>query len=424
MALTPRELSRRNPETERQDPTLTQGPHVHPGEGTPGAQRGHLHVFQSSSSAYVRKELQRLQQLFHMWLQPETHSKEEMISQMVIEQFLMNENCQNRSTLKEIWASSGRDLEKFLESLDSGCMEPPKYVHVCMQGQEALFGENIPLRDVIVHLRKQSSARIPTGENMGAPFQPPQDSPERTGQGRKEKEDHLCLSSQRAPENDSAACHNNHTPLLWIIQEDHKPEERDAEGDMAEYCERAGPGAVRSQAEPLEEASHAEAPVAVEPACIRGPDLAGAGPAHQGSQGKPPGGGSPGKLRQCPKPHKCGDCPKSFKYLSQLEVHQRRHRNERPFVCPECHKGFFQASDLHMHQLIHRGEKPFQCGLCSKSFSHRTNLLAHERIHTGEKPYECSLCRKSYRQSSTYHRHMRNQHKVAASQATPSPGCT
>lgn len=49
-------------------------------------------------------------------------------------------------------------------------------VHIHMQGQEALFSENIPLREVIVYFTKQLSAGTSTEENMGTPSWTPQDT--------------------------------------------------------------------------------------------------------------------------------------------------------------------------------------------------------------------------------------------------------
>lgn len=57
-------------------------------------------------------------------------------------------------------------------------------VHVHMQGQEALFSDNMPLKDVIVHLTKQVSAKTPREANMGTPFQTSQDTSSETGQGK------------------------------------------------------------------------------------------------------------------------------------------------------------------------------------------------------------------------------------------------
>ncbi|XP_004386976.1 zinc finger and SCAN domain-containing protein 4-like [Trichechus manatus latirostris] len=393
----------------------TQGTGVQKAEGISGLQGTPLSIFQYSNNSYARQELQRLQKLFHLWLQPEKHSKEEMISQLVLEQFMINEQCRNRSALKEKWDSSGRSLKNFLEDLTNDFMEPPAYVHVCMQGQEALCSENMPLRDAIVHLTKQLSAGTPTGENMGTLFQTPKDSPMQTGRGE-DKENNSNLSLKTAQVNDSITSQGNRVPSLQIIQEENcpKPEEGGACWDNPEISRRAGLGTSRSQEGALGGLCHQDVLMEVEPGFISRPDLATPEPAsaHRSNEGKFLGEGHQERIYETPKPYRCGDCPKIFRYFSQLKANQRRHRNERPCVCAECHKHFFETSELCVHQVIHRREKPFSCSTCDKSFSHRTNLRAHERIHMGEKPYMCSICKRSYRQSSTYHRHVKTHQKV------------
>lgn len=56
-------------------------------------------------------------------------------------------------------------------------------VHVHMQGQEALFSENMPLREVIIHFTKQLSAGTSIAANMKTPSWTPQDTSLETGQG-------------------------------------------------------------------------------------------------------------------------------------------------------------------------------------------------------------------------------------------------
>lgn len=48
-------------------------------------------------------------------------------------------------------------------------------VHVSMQGQEALFNENMPLKEVIKHLKQQQSATSATPRNASMPFDMTQD---------------------------------------------------------------------------------------------------------------------------------------------------------------------------------------------------------------------------------------------------------
>ncbi|XP_059239430.1 zinc finger and SCAN domain-containing protein 4 [Mustela nigripes] len=379
--------------------------------------RTQLSLLQNNNNLCARQELQNLYKLFHSWLQPEKHSKDEIISHLVLEQFMINGHCSDRAMLKEKWNASGRNLEKFMEDLTDDGMKPPGLVHIHMQGQEALFSENIPLREVIVYFTKQLSAGTSTEENMGTPSWTPQDTSLETGQGEKAKEN----GDNIYPINDSITSQSSQIPSLLIIREEDSVSLKNPLSSR-----RAALGTSGSQEGAL------EGPFCQDVLTDGGPGFLSQlvqvtpepVPTHQRTEGKSPCRGQQGGCRETQKSYRCEKCPRFFRYLSQLQAHQRRHKNERTFTCAECDKGFFQVSDLHVHQKIHAGEKPFTCSMCEKSFSHKTNLLAHERIHTGEKPYECSLCHRSYRQSSTYHRHLKTHQKRASRGLPSTPGAS
>jgi SCAN domain-containing zinc finger protein len=77
---------------------------------------------------------------------------------LVLEKFIISGHYKDKSTLKDKWGTSGRNLEKLMKGLNN-CMKLSVLVHVHMQGQEALFSENIPLREVIIHLIRNSNRR-------------------------------------------------------------------------------------------------------------------------------------------------------------------------------------------------------------------------------------------------------------------------
>ncbi|XP_014385278.1 PREDICTED: zinc finger and SCAN domain-containing protein 4 [Myotis brandtii] len=268
-----------------------------------------------------------------------------MISHLSVEQFLLNRPSSERAAWQEKWESSGRDMEAFMEHLGDGGLRPPSMVHVSMQGQEALFSENMPT---------------------------PPETPRPTAPGEAD-EDGGNLSSP------------DHQPPSLLILEGESPQgpaEGEVSGESPRSSGSASPGAPTAQEEPPREEAPREA-------------------------------GGAGKLYWCDR------CPRVFGYLSQFQLHQRRHNNEQPFVCATCGKGFFQASDLRVHELIHAEERPFRCRHCDWAFSHRTNLRAQERIHTGAKPYVCSQCGRTYCQSSIYHRHLQmHQRKASVSGAS------
>ncbi|EHB05283.1 Zinc finger and SCAN domain-containing protein 4 [Heterocephalus glaber] len=374
-----------------------------------------INSFQYSDNSGARKELQRLYHFFHSLLQPEKHTKEEIISQLAMEQFMLSGYCRDKSVLKKKWEASGRNLEKLMEDLTDDCMKPPVVVHVCMQGQEALFSEDMSLREVIVHLKKQLSAEALAGETLGTCSQGSQNAPLETRQGSEYKDG--CTNSwEITQEKDNITNPEEETVSPLIIPEENCP--RPAEGGVSwentHNSGRARLGTCQLQEESAKASSYQDVPVDVGPGFFSRSDQSSPEPVppNHSNDGNSTGEGHQEKFHGGQKSYKCEECPKTFVYLSHLLAHQRRHRNERPFVCAECNKGFFQTSDLRVHQMIHKKEKPFTCSRCGKSFTHKTNLRAHERIHTGEKPYKCTLCHRSFRQSSTYYRHQKIHEKL------------
>ncbi|GFF96892.1 C2H2-type zinc finger transcription factor [Aspergillus lentulus] len=77
-----------------------------------------------------------------------------------------------------------------------------------------------------------------------------------------------------------------------------------------------------------------------------------------------------------------------FKRKSDLDRHQRIHRNERPYHCTVegCNRRFVQSSALKTHNRTHTGERPYLClfDSCGKTFSDFSGL---EFCPTSPNPY-------------------------------------
>ncbi|XP_077186340.1 uncharacterized protein LOC143833915 [Paroedura picta] len=107
------------------------------------------------------------------------------------------------------------------------------------------------------------------------------------------------------------------------------------------------------------------------------------------------------------KGFQCAECGKRFSWSGRLQQHQETHKEYKPFQCLLCGKKFSSNGILQQHQITHIGEKPRECSECGKRFSDRGCLQRHQRTHTGEKPFECSDCGKRFRQSGSLQQHRR-----------------
>ncbi|XP_059111556.1 zinc finger and SCAN domain containing protein 4F-like [Peromyscus eremicus] len=132
--------------------------------------------FPTNDNGYCAKqELQAMWKWFTSWLKPEKRSKEQMISQLVLAEFLKTGHYKDKSVLKEKWVSNGRNLGRFMEDLTDECLKPPIMVLTSMQRQEAFFSKNMSLEETINLLKEQQSARSSIQESARIPLPIPQD---------------------------------------------------------------------------------------------------------------------------------------------------------------------------------------------------------------------------------------------------------
>ncbi|XP_033617843.1 zinc finger and SCAN domain-containing protein 23 isoform X2 [Fukomys damarensis] len=291
-----------------------------------------------------REALCRLRELCHQWLRPETHSKEQILELLVLEQFLAVLPEELQAWVHEQYPVSGDEAVTVLEDLERELDEPGEQVPSHAYEQE----------EVVREKSTQEASQVSSSGH--------------------------CQSLE-----EQLQCNLQEVCLVQDI------------GDKA--------GTWNLELAPKEEISkEIKSPVEITrtlnsdvtqvPECGDASDQEGRLDRHRVSS-------------SVERPYVCGECGKSFTQNSILIQHQRRHTGEKPYMCGVCGRAFSQRSGLFQHQRLHTGEKRYQCRVCGKAFSQNAGLFYHLRIHTGEKPYQCSQCGKSFSRRSVLSKHQR-----------------
>lgn len=111
------------------------------------------------------------------------------------------------------------------------------------------------------------------------------------------------------------------------------------------------------------------------------------------------------------KPFSCETCGFRHHDKNKIQIHMKRHLNQREHNCKYCQKTFKAHSDLLAHiRELHMANRKFICGTCGLEFRRKTILQEHELKHGDVYNYTCQICGKKFKVPSALHNHIKKVH--------------
>ncbi|XP_006900578.1 PREDICTED: zinc finger protein 18-like [Elephantulus edwardii] len=418
-----------------EDPPLPVPDVAPPGElSSPETARKLFRRFQYQVLSGPRETLRQLQKLCFQWLQPEVHSKEQILELLMLEQFLTILPREIQMWVRTQRPSSGEEAVMLVESLKGEPQRLWQWITSQVLGQESLPEKVVPascqvketeasLEEVPQELGFQNSASGPE-EQLNHIIKEEPDTELELGDRQEIIKEELNFETCWDQEPPDAPCHiSGESPPQSSLSDFFGEDEQKCfgKGDYIPKVQGYHQGEKRRARVSRKQLDH-HLPNSHKRdlSVLR---LEQKHEAHQKDQLNPPGNQKLSTYTECGKTYRnsqllfhqrthtgkmsfqCPTCKKVFQQRSGFVKHQRVHIGEKPYKCDYCGKGFKHFSGLQQHEKIHTGEKPYKCPLCEKSFIKRSNLNTHQRVHTGEKPYKCPLCEKSFFYRSHFNRH-------------------
>ena len=119
-----------------------------------------------------------------------------------------------------------------------------------------------------------------------------------------------------------------------------------------------------------------------------------------------------------PNPYECHKCESAFESKMQLKahlnkVHLKKKLQSSDLTCQYCDKSFSTKNYVEIHtKTVHLKMKQFSCSDCGKLFTQKSSLNLHIKRHQQNR-YNCDPCKIYFIQEKNLKQHVSETHKNA-----------